>query len=143
MAITLVDFKGELEELNEELSEHTNVEEVEASDDEEEYLEEGDRKLQDVYDALLENYGKYAKVAKSIVKKMKKIEEDHKSTLMQLKDAKFEVENLKEELLNAYSKIKFLELEVIQSNANVECITTKKLDNDLTSQKTFLGKIGL
>ena len=143
MAITLVDSNGELEELNEELNENTNVEEFEASNYEEEYLEEGDRKLQDVYDALLENYGKYAKVAKSIVKKMKKIEEDHKSTLMQLKDAKFEVENLKEELLNAYSKIKFLELEVIQSNANVECITTKKLDNVLTSQKTFLDKTKL
>ena len=118
MAITLVDFKGELEELNEELSEHTNVEEVEASDDEEEYLEEGDRKLQDVYDALLEGSGKYAKVAKSAVKKMKRVEEDHKSTLVQLEDAKCEVENLKEELLNAYSKIRFLELKVIQANAN-------------------------
>ena len=34
MAITLVDIKGELEELNEELNEHTDVEEVEAIDDE-------------------------------------------------------------------------------------------------------------
>ena len=79
----------------------------------------------------------------SAVKKMKRIEEDHKSTLVQLKDAKCEVENLKEELLNAYSKIKFLELEVIQANAKVECITTKKLDNVLTSQKSFLDETGL
>jgi len=34
-----------------------------------------------VYDALLEDCGKYAKVAKSVVKKMKRFEEDHKSTL--------------------------------------------------------------
>ena len=69
MAITSVDTKGELEELNEELGEHTDVEEVEATVDEEEYLDEGDRKLQVVYDALLEDCGKYAKVAKSAVKK--------------------------------------------------------------------------
>ena len=62
---------------------------------------------------MLENCGKYAKVAKNAVKKMKKIEEEHKSTLVQLKDVKCEVEGLKEELLNAYSTIKFLELEII------------------------------
>ena len=45
--------------------------------------------------------------------------------------------------MNAYSKIKFLELEVIQVSAKVECITTKKLDNVLTSQKSFLDKTRL
>ena len=65
----------------------------------------GEKNLQEVHDALLKDSGKYAKVAKSAVKKMKKIEEEHKSTLVQLKDAKCEVEELKEELLNAYSKI--------------------------------------
>ena len=100
-------------------------------------------KLQDVYEILLEDYGKYAKVAKSAVKKMKRIEEDHKSTLAQLTDAKCEVEDFKEELLNAYSKIKFLELEVIQANVKMECITTKKLDNVLSSQKPFSDKIKL
>ena len=44
------------------------------------------------------------------VKKMKKIEEEHKCTLVQLKEAKCEVKELKEDLENAYSKIKFLEL---------------------------------
>lgn len=112
MAITSVDSQDELDELNEELDEHTNVEEVEASDDENEYLEE-DRKIQDAYDALHQDCGKYAKVVKNVIKKMKKIEQDHNSTLVQLKGAKCEVEDLKEELLNAYSKIKFLELKVI------------------------------
>ena len=77
MAITLVYSKEELRELNEELSEHTDVEEDEVWDDEEVYLDEGDKKLQVVYDALLEDCGKYAKVAKSMVKKMKRIEENH------------------------------------------------------------------
>ena len=92
---------------------------------------------------MLEDCGKYAKFAKSAVKKMKRIEKDHKSTLAQLKDAKCEVEDLKEELLKAYSKIKFLELEVIQANVKVESITTKKLDNVLSSQRPFSDKTGL
>ena len=71
---------------------------------------------------------------------MKRIKEDHKATLAQLIDAKCEVENLKEELLNAYSKIEFLELEVIQENAKVECITSKKLANVILSQKAFSNK---
>ena len=45
--------------------------------------------------------------------------------------------------MNCYSEIKFLELEVIQANEKVESITTKKLDNVLTSQKIFSDKIGL
>ena len=40
-----------------------------------------------------------------------------------------------EELMNAYSKIKFLELEIIQANIKVERISTKKLDSMLSSQK--------
>ena len=52
---------------------------------------------------------------------------------MQLKGTKCEVEELKEELLNAYSKIKFLELEIIQANVKVEHISTKKLDSVLSS----------
>ena len=69
-----------------------------------------------MYDALLEDCDKYAKVAKKAVRKMQKIEEENKYTLVQLKEAKYEVEEPKEELLNAYSKIKFLELEKIQAN---------------------------
>ena len=62
---------------------------------------------------------------------------------MQLKEARCEVEELKEELLNAYSKIKFLELEIIQINVKVECISTKKLDSMLSSQKPSNDKNGL
>ena len=45
--------------------------------------------------------------------------------------------------MNCYFEIKFLELEVIQANEKVESITTKKLDNILTSQNSFSDKIGL
>ena len=142
MVITAVVSKDELSNLVEEFGVHFEGVEVEVSDDEELYLNEGDKNLQEVYDVLLENCGKYA-VAKSAIKKMKKIEEEHKSTLVQLKDAKCEVEELKEELLNAYSKIKFLELEMIQANVKMEHITTMKLDKVLLSQKPSSDKIGL
>ena len=62
---------------------------------------------------------------------------------MQLKEAKYEVEGLKGELVEAYSKIKFLELEIIQANVKVERISTQKLNNVLSSQKSSHDKIGL
>ena len=91
MAITTIDSRDELSELVDDLGVHSEGEEVDVSDDEDVYLNEGEKNLQEVYDALLEDCGKYAKVAKSAVKKMKKIEEDHKSTIVQLKEAKCEV----------------------------------------------------
>ena len=62
---------------------------------------------------------------------------------MQLKEAKREVKGLKGELVEAYSKIRFLELEIIQANVKVERISTKKLDNVLSSQKSSHDKTGL
>ena len=61
---------------------------------------------------------------------------------MQLKEAKCEVEGPKGELIEAYFKIKFLELEIIQVNVKVEHISTKKLDNVLSSQKSSHDKTG-
>ena len=74
---------------------------------------------------------------------MKKVEEEHRCILVQLKEAKCEVEGLKGELVEAYSKIKFLELEIIQANVKVERISTKKLDNVLSSQKSSHDKTSL
>ena len=45
--------------------------------------------------------------------------------------------------VEAYSKIKFLELEIIKANVKVEHISTKKLDNVLSSQKSSHDKINL
>ena len=75
--------------------------------------------------------------------KMKKVEEEHRGILVQLKEAKCEVEGLKGELVEAYSKIKFLELEIIQANVKVEYISTKKLDNVLSSKKSSHDKTNL
>ena len=122
MAITSVDSNDDLKTLKEELGEHTDVETIDdgdASKEEEEYVYKGNKKMQESYKALLEESGDYAKIAKAAIRKMKKVEEYYNSVLVRYKEAKVENESLKEELNIAYSKIKFLELEVVQSNAKV------------------------
>ena len=99
--------------------------------------------MQECYNSLLEKIGEYARVAKATIRKMKKVEQDYNSILVRFKEMKCEVEALNGELTNAYSKIKFLELEVIQANAKVEHIASKKLDKVLTHQKPFSNKSGL
>ena len=65
------------------------------------------------YNSLLEKSGAYARVAKVVVKKMKKAEEDYRSLLVRYKEAKCEIETLNGELTDAYTEVRFLELEVI------------------------------
>ena len=86
---------------------------------------------------LVEELGEYAKVAKAAIKKMKRAEEDYRSLLVRYKETKCEMETLNGELTKAYSKIKFLELEVVQANAKVERVSSKKLDEMLAHQKPF------
>ena len=120
----------------EELGEHIEVESMgigEESDDE----DEGTKGLQESYNSLIEKTGEYARVAKVAVRKMEKAEQDYKSILMRYKETKCEVEALNGKRTKAYSKIKFLELEMIQANANVERVASKKLDEVLAHQKPF------
>ena len=51
--------------------------------------------LQENYNSLLEKSGEYTRVAKAVVKKMKKAEEDYRSLLVRYKEAKCEIETLK------------------------------------------------
>ena len=51
-------------------------------------------------------------MAKAAVKKMKKAE-DYRSLLVRYKEAKCEIEMLNGKLTEAYTKVKFLELEVV------------------------------
>ena len=89
---------------------------VEESDYEEDEETVG---LEETYNSLLEKIDEYAKVAKAAIKKMKRAEEDYRSLLVRYKETKCEMETLNGELTKAYSKIKFLELEVVQANAKV------------------------
>ena len=74
---------------------------------------------------------------------MKKVEEDYRSLLVRYKEAKCEIEMLNGELTEAYTKVRFLEHEVVQVNAKVDRILAKKLDDVLSSQKIFSDKTGL
>ena len=136
MTIAPMDLLEDLSLLVEELSEHTKVESVgirEESDDE----DEGTKELQESYNSFLEKTRKYARMAKAAIRKMKKAEQDYRSIHVRYKETKHEVEVLDGELTEAYSKIKFLELEVIQANAKVERVASKKLDEVLAHQKPF------
>ena len=77
------------------------------------------------------------------MKKMKKAEKDYRSLLVRYKEAKCEIETLNGKLTEAYTKVKFLELEVVQANAKVERVSTKKLDDVISSQKSFSNKTRL
>ena len=140
MTIAYVESSDELSVLVEELGEHIELESigiVEESDDEE---DEGMMGQQETYNSPFEKSDEYAKVAKAAIKKMKRVEEDYRSLLMRYKKTKCEMETLNGELTEAYSKIKFLELEVVQANAKVERVSSKKLDEVLAHQKPFSDK---
>ena len=115
MTIAYVESTDDLSKLVEELWEHSDKESigvVEESDAEE---DGSTTSLQENYNSLLEKSGEYARMAKATVKKMKKAEEDYRSLLMRYKEAKCEIETLNGELIEAYTKVKFLELEVVQA----------------------------
>ena len=142
MTIAHVESLEDLSLLVEELGEHSEVEPmgvVEESDGEE---DESTMGLQENYNSLLEKSGEYARMAKEAIKKMK-AEEDYRSLLVRYKEAKCEIEMLNGELTEAYSKIKFLEFEVVQAKAKVERVSSKKLDEVLSHQKPFSDKTGL
>ena len=82
-------------------------------------------------------------VAKAAMKKMKKVEEEYRSLLVGYKEAKCEIKMLNGELIEAYTKIKFPELEVVQANAKVKRVSTRKLDDVLSHQKPFFDKTRL
>ena len=113
MTIAHVESLEDLNLLVQELGEHSGEEPmgiVEKSDVEEVECTIG---LQENYNSLLEKSGEYIRVAKAAVKKMKKAEEDYRSLLVRYKEAKCEIEMLNGELTEAYTKVKFLEFEVV------------------------------
>ena len=89
--------------------------------------------LQENHNSLIEKSRDYARVTKATMKKMKKSEEDYRSLLVRYKEAKCEINTLNGELSEAYTKVRFLKHEVVQANAKVEQVSTKKLDDVLSS----------
>ena len=143
ITIAHIESSDELNLLVQELGEHSDEKSlgvVEESDAEE---NESTANLQENYNSLLEKSGEYTRVAKAAVKKMKKAKEDYKSLLIRYKETKCEIETLNGELSEAYTKVRFLEQEVVQENTKIEKVSTKKLDDVISSQKHFLEKSGL
>ena len=143
MIIAHVESSEDLNLLVQELGEHSDEESmgiVEESDGEEDESIEG---LQENFNSFLEKSGEYAHMAKAAVKKMKKADEDYRSLLVRYKEAKCEIETLNGELIEAYSKTKFLEHEVVQANAKVDRVSSNKLNEMLAHKKPFSDKSGL
>ena len=69
MAITSVDSKDDLGNLVDELGNISEDEEIEESEDKDVCQNEGENNLQEAYDSLLEDCGKYAKVANLVMKR--------------------------------------------------------------------------
>ena len=130
-----IESSEDLNLLVQELGEHSDEESigiVEVADLEE---DENAACLQENYSSLLEKSGEYARVSKAAMKKTKKAEEDYRSLLMRHKEAKCEIEKLNGELSEAYIKVRLLEQEVVQANAKIERVSTKKLNDVISSQK--------
>ena len=143
MTVAHVESLEDLNLLVEKLGKHSDEESMGIIEEPDAEEDEDIAGLQENYNSLLEKSGEYARVAKVAVKKMKKAEEDYRSLLVRYKKAKCEIETLNGELTEAYTKVKFLELEVVQANAKVKRVSTKKLDDVLPFQKIFSNKTGL
>ena len=147
MTIAHVESLEDLNLLMQELGEHSDEESMRIVEESDAEVDEDTAGLRDNYNSLLKKLGEYARVAKVAVKKMKKVEEDYRSLLVRYNEAKCEIEMLNGELneiemlngeLNeAYIKVKFIELEVIRANAKIDRVSTKKLDDVISSQKTL------
>ena len=129
MTIAHVESSDELNLLVRELGEHNDEELVGVIEESDAKEDESTANLQECYNSLLEKSGEYTKVVKAAVRKMKKAEEDYKSLLIRYKEAKCEIETLNGELSEAYTKVRFLEQEVLQANAKIEKVSTKKLND--------------
>ena len=132
MTIAHVESLDELNLLVQELGVHSDEESFGAVVESDVEEDENTVNLQDNYNSLLERSGEYTRVAKAAIRKMKKAEEDYKSLLIRY-EAKCEVETPNGELSEAYTKVRFLEQEVVQSNAKIERVSTKKLDDVISS----------
>ena len=113
MTITNNESSEDLNLLVQELGDHSDEESIGVVKESDAEEDENTDSLQENYNSLLEKSGEYTQVAKAAVKKMKKAEEDYKSLLVCYKEAKCEIETMNGELTEAYSKIRFLELEVV------------------------------
>ena len=140
MTVAFVESLEDLNLLVQELGEHSDEESIGIVEEPDVEEDENATCLQKNYNSLPEKLRKYARVAKVVVKKMKKVEKDYRSLLMRHKEAKCEIEKLNGELSETYTKVRFFEQEILQANAKIERVSTKKLNDVISSQKQFSDK---
>ena len=140
MTITHVESSDELNLLVQELGEHSDEESLEVVEESDAEEDESTTNLQKNYNSLLEKSDEYTRVAKAAMKKMKKAEKDYKSLIIRYKEAKCEIKTLNGELSKAYTKVRFLKQKVVQANTKIERVSTKKLNDIISSQKHFSDK---
>jgi len=88
---TTIDHVESSEDLNllvQELGKHSDEESMGIVEESDAEKDENAMGLQENYNSLLEKSGEYTRVAKAVVKKMKKVEEDYRSLLVRYKEAK-------------------------------------------------------
>ena len=102
MTIAHVESSKDLNFLMQELGEHSDEESMRIVEESDAKEDESSTGLQENYNSLLVKSGEYARVAKAAVKRMKKVDEDHKSLLVHYKEAKCEIETLNGKLTKAY-----------------------------------------
>ena len=108
MTVAHVESLKDLNLLVEELGEHSDKEFMGIIEESNAEEDEDTAGLKENYNSLFEKLGEYARVAKTAVKKMKKVEEDYRSLLVRYKEAKCEIEMLNGELTETYTKVRFL-----------------------------------
>ena len=94
--------------LVQELGEHSDEEFMGIVEESDVKEDEDIAGLQENYNSLLEKSEEYARVAKAVVKKMKKAEKDYRSLLVRYKEVKCEIKSLNGELTETYTKVRFL-----------------------------------
>ena len=120
MTVAHGESSKDLNLLVEELRKHSDEEFMRVVKESDADEDEDTTGLRENYNSLLEKSGEYARVAKAVMKKMMKAEEDYRSLLVRYKEAKCEIETLNGELIETYTKVKFLEFELVQANVKVE-----------------------
>ena len=102
MTITNNESSEDLNLLVQELGDHSDEESIGVVKESDAEEDENTASLQENYNSFLEKSGKYTRVAKAAVKKMKKVEEDYKSLLVSYKEAKCEIKTMNGELTETY-----------------------------------------
>ena len=127
MTITHVESSEDLNLLVQELWEHSDEESMGIVE------ESNTEKDEDIAGLSPWEVGRVCKGSQGGCKEDEETKKDYRSLLVRYKEAKCEIETLNGELTEAYTKVRFLELEVVQANVKVERVSTKKLDDVLSS----------